>query len=325
MSGYNSISKNSRRQSSGIFGYSGEEMKMITSTSNQNVKEVVQLRKKSKARSQAGVFLVEGIRMIQEAPREQLVKLYVTEGFYQRHKEELGIQIIGDSRGKQSHLRAADTEGRTFCAELVSDNVFEYMSDTKTPQGVLGIVKQAKYSLEEILGGNVTGTGSAVPKQAARGIHRSAPHLVALDNLQDPGNLGTIFRTAEAAGVTGIVMSKDCVDIYNPKTIRSTMGAIYRMPFLYAEDLEETVHTLKKNGIRVYAAHLDGKNSYDQEDYRGGTAFLIGNEGNGLRREIADSADAWIQIPMAGQAESLNAAVAAAILMFETSRQRRED
>lgn len=297
---------------------------MITSTSNQNVKEVVQLRKKSKARSQAGIFLVEGIRMIQEAPREQLLKLYVTEGFYQRHKEDLGIQIIGDSRGKQNHLGAEDTEGRPFCAELVSDNVFEYMSDTKTPQGVLGIVKQTKYSLEEILGGNVMGTGGAVPEQAAR-THRPAPHLVTLDNLQDPGNLGTIFRTAEAAGVTGIVMSKDCVDIYNPKTIRSTMGAIYRMPFLYVEDLKETIDTLKKTGIRVYAAHLDGKNAYDQEDYRGGTAFLIGNEGNGLRREIADSADAWIQIPMAGQAESLNAAVAAAILMFEASRQRREN
>ena len=144
-----------------------------------------------------------------------------------------------------------------------------------------------------------------------------------LDNLQDPGNLGTIFRTAEAAGVTGISMSRDCVDIYNPKTIRSTMGAIYRMPFLYAEDLKETIDALKEQGIQIYAAHLDGKNFYDKEDYRGGTAFLIGNEGNGLRREIAECADIWIRIPMAGRAESLNAAIAAAILMFETCRQRR--
>ena len=147
--------------------------------------------------------------------------------------------------------------------------------------------------------------------------------MMILDNLQDPGNLGTIFRTAEAAGVTGIIMSRDCVDIYNPKTIRSTMGALYRMPFLYVDDLKETIHTLKEQNIKSYAAHLDGKNTYDKEDYRQGTAFLIGNEGNGLREEIAQCADTWIRIPMCGQVESLNAAVAATVLMFEVSRQRR--
>lgn len=274
---------------------------MITSTSNQNIKEVVQLRKKSKMRSQAGIFLVEGIRMIQEIPHGQLVKLYVTEGFYKKYKEELG---------------------KVPYTELVSDHVFEYMSDTKTPQGVLGIVKQAKYSMDEILGKGVS-KADAVSGLDKSGNVQRAPHLMVLDNLQDPGNLGTIFRTAEAAGVTGIIMSRDCVDIYNPKTIRSTMGAIYRMPFLYAEDLKETIDALKEQGIQIYAAHLDGKNFYDKEDYRGGTAFLIGNEGNGLRREIAECADIWIRIPMAGRAESLNAAIAAAILMFETCRQRR--
>ena len=118
-------------------------------------------------------------------------------------------------------------------------------------------------------------------------------------------------------------MSRDWVDIYNPKTIRSTMGAVFRMPFVYSEDIISTIERLKLQGIRVYAAHLDGKNAYDREDYRGKTAFLIGNEGNGLRREVADCADTWIRIPMEGQAESLNAAVAASILMFEVSRQRR--
>ena len=150
-----------------------------------------------------------------------------------------------------------------------------------------------------------------------------SPRLILKRALQDPGNLGTIFRTAEAAGVTGIIMSRDCVDIYNPKTIRSTMGALYRMPFVYVEDLRETIHTLKEKNIKSYAAHLDGKNTYDKEDYRQGTAFLIGNEGNGLREEIAQCADTWIRIPMCGQVESLNAAVAATVLMFEVSRQRR--
>ena len=145
-----------------------------------------------------------------------------------------------------------------------------------------------------------------------------------LDNLQDPGNLGTIFRTAEAAGVTGIVLSRDCVDIYNPKVIRSTMGAVYRMPFVYVEDLLEALNVMKKKGIKTYAAHLKGKNSYDKEDYKEACAFLIGNEGNGLREEVSNMADTWIRIPMEGQAESLNAAVAAAVLMFEAARQRRQ-
>ena len=258
---------------------------MITSTTNQRVKEIIQLQKKSRTRNQAGVFIVEGIRMAREVPKEQLVRLYVTEEFYQKHREELPE---GDVQ-----------------PELVSPSVFEVMSDTRTPQGVLAVVRQSTYSEEKLLK-----AGNA--------------HLLVLDNLQDPGNLGTIFRTAEAAGVTGILMSRDCVDIYNPKTIRSTMGAIFRMPFVYSADIIETIKRLKGQDIRIYAAHLNGKQTYDREDYRGKTAFLIGNEGNGLRREVAECADIWIRIPMEGQAESLNAAVAASILMFEVSRQRRK-
>ncbi|MEG0792709.1 MAG: RNA methyltransferase, partial [Lachnospiraceae bacterium] len=137
------------------------------------------------------------------------------------------------------------------------------------------------------------------------------------------GNLGTILRTAEGAGVTGVIMSSDCVDIYNPKTIRSTMGSIFRMPFLYTEEMNELLKKLKNNNIRTFAAHLEGKTFYDQEDYTGKIAFLIGNEGNGLHREIAEQADTWIKIPMHGQVESLNVAIATSILMYEVCRQRR--
>lgn len=263
-------------------------MNMITSTSNQKVKELLQLQKKSKVRNQAGVFLAEGSRMVMETPREQLKYLYVSESYFKKHNKEL--ETLG---------------GRI---EVLSDTVFAHVSDTKTPQGVLAVVRQMDYKMEDILG---------IPEE------KKNPHILVLDNLQDPGNVGTIFRTAEAAGVTGILMSKDCVDIYNPKTIRSTMGAIYRMPFLYLEDVPEGIVFLKKNNVRIYAAHLDGRHTYDKEDYSVGTAFLIGNEGNGLRSEVADMADVWVRIPMEGQAESLNAGVAAAVLMFEVSRQRR--
>lgn len=124
------------------------------------------------------------------------------------------------------------------------------------------------------------------------------PLIMVLDHLQDPGNLGTILRTAEGAGVTGILMDRECVDIYNPKTIRSTMGSVYRMPFVYVEDLGKGIQNLKDKGITTYAAHLEGTNSYDEEDLTNPCAFLIGNEGNGLRREIADMADCYIKIPM---------------------------
>lgn len=255
---------------------------MITSTANQKVKELVQLQKKSRARNQAGVFTVEGIRMVREIPKDRLEKLYMTEEFYNKYKCELPER----------------------CIEMVSPQVFSYISDTKTPQGVLAVVRRRRWSEKEIYG-----DGQA--------------HILVLDNLQDPGNLGTIFRTAEAAGVTGLILSSDCVDIYNPKTIRSTMGAVFRMPFIYVENLPDAIAELKKTGVKVFASHLEGKNAYDRESYLGKTAFLIGNEGNGLRREVADCADVWIRIPMAGSAESLNAAVAASVLMFEVSRQRR--
>ncbi|WP_317344534.1 23S rRNA (guanosine(2251)-2'-O)-methyltransferase RlmB [Faecalimonas umbilicata] len=259
---------------------------MITSTSNARVKELVQLQKKSKVRNEQGVFLVEGVKMYQEIPQEQLVKVYVSETFADKQKEE--INRLKDRRK----------------LEYLSDHVFQYVSDTKTPQGILCVVRQSTYCLEDIL-------------------EAEDAHLLVLDNLQDPGNLGTILRTAEGAGVTGIIISKESVDIYNPKVIRSTMGSIYRVPFVYVEDLKEAIAKVKAYGIFTYAAHLDGKNSYDKEDYTKKTAFLIGNEGNGLRKEIADLADTWIRIPMQGQVESLNAAIATSVLMFETARQRR--
>ena len=141
-------------------------------------------------------------------------------------------------------------------------------------------------------------------------------------NLQDPGNLGTILRMGEGAGVTGVIMSSNTVDIYNPKTIRSTMGSIFRVPFVYVQDFSDAVSQCQNSGIKVYAAHLDGKNTYLGEDYREGTAFLIGNEGNGLTDDITKQADTLIRIPMQGEVESLNAAIACTILTYEAVRQR---
>lgn len=261
---------------------------MITSTSNAKIKRIVQLRKKKKARDAEGVFLVEGIRMFREIPEKLLQEIYISES-------------CEEKEGKEIRRRASACGIRP---ELVSDGVFAYLSDTQTPQGILCVVSQLSYSLEEV-------------------ADASCPHMLVLDRLQDPGNVGTILRTAEGAGVTGILLDGECADIYNPKTIRSTMGSIFRMPFYYIQDLEEGIRYLKKRGICTYAAHLEGKRAYDEEDYRKPCAFLIGNEGNGLRPEIANLADTYIRIPMAGEVESLNAAIASAVLMFEAGRQRR--
>lgn len=261
---------------------------MITSTSNAKIKRIVQLRKKKKARDAEGVFLVEGIRMFREIPEKLLQEIYISES-------------CEEKEGKEIRRRASACGIRP---ELVSDGVFSHLSDTQTPQGILCVVRQLSYSLEEV-------------------ADAPCPHMLVLDRLQDPGNVGTILRTAEGAGVTGILLDGECADIYNPKTIRSTMGSIFRMPFYYIQDLEEGIRYLKKRGICTYAAHLEGKRAYDEEDYRKPCAFLIGNEGNGLRPEIADLADTYIRIPMAGEVESLNAAIASAVLMFEAGRQRR--
>lgn len=255
---------------------------MITSTSNAHVKQLQLLRKKAKEREAQDVFLVEGIKMYRELPKERLVRTYVSESFYRKHPS------------------AFEKDGEMI---LLSDRVFESVSDTKTPQGVLSLVKQYHYSLDDLFG--------------------AQPLIMALENIQDPGNLGTILRTAEGAGVTGILLSAGCVEIYNPKVIRSTMGSVFRMPFCYSADFHRDLHALRARGLKLYAAHLGGAVMYDREDYCTPTAFLIGNESRGLDGDTAQLADACVKIPMCGQVESLNAAVAAALFMYEANRQRR--
>lgn len=256
---------------------------MITSMANQQVKNLVQLKKKAKARREQGVFLVEGLKMFLEAPEDQVEQIYVSPSFLEKHEETV--------------------RGRKY--EILGENVFEHVSDTQTPQGILCVVRQPFYSMED-LGGS------------------GKPCVLVLEGIQDPGNLGTMFRSGEGAGITGIIMDKATVDIFNPKTIRSTMGSIYRVPFIQTENLREAVLDLKETGTRVYAAHLMGTCSYDEGDYTSGCAFLIGNEGNGLTEETAALADVPVRIPMEGRLESLNAAVAASILMYEANRQRRK-
>ena len=258
---------------------------MITATSNKRIKQLVLLSEKARERKKEQVFLVEGGKMFEEADEAYIREVYVSESYLEKNGISDKLQRVG--------------------FETVSDEVFKKISDTKAPQGILCVMKQYAYSFEKLL-------------------EKENPVFVLLEDIQDPGNLGTILRTGEGAGIDGVIMTKDTVDVYNPKTIRATMGSIYRMPFLYVDSLSDAIKKIQEKGIAVYAAHLQGENYYDSFDFTKGTAFLIGNEGNGLKKETADVADSYLKIPMEGKVESLNAAIATSLLMYETYRQRRK-
>lgn len=263
---------------------------MITSPANGKIKWVCTLREKAKLRKKEQKFIAEGCKMFLEAPEDRLCEVYVSESFLK----------------KEGELETACKERlKKVSYEVVSDDVYKKMSDTVTPQGILCVI--------------------AIKEADLAGMMATAdkPLFVLLENLQDPGNLGTILRTAEGAGVTGVILSRDCVDIYNPKVIRSTMGSVYRVPHFYTDDLCGVVDELQAKGVSVYAAALESGKIYDTYFYMEASAFIIGNEGNGLRPETIAKAGKCCYLPMEGKVESLNASVAASVLMYEAYRQRR--
>lgn len=271
-----------------------EDAILITSAANQQMKNLSALIKKSKERKKQKLFVVEGPKMCFEAPKEWVLHIYVAESFWENsHTKMQLMQYLEKNHFAFDHV-----------CDIVADSVFNAVADTQTPQGIMAVLHMPEYGLSDLMNGEQT-------------------HLLILESIQDPGNLGTMVRTGEGAGISGILMNHTTVDIFNPKTVRSTMGSLYRVPFFVVEDLGENIQNLKYAGVRVFAAHLKGTKSYDAVDYRTSTAFMIGNEGNGLSDEIANLADSYIRIPMEGQVESLNAAISATLLMYECNRQRR--
>lgn len=262
---------------------------MITSTGNDKIKNVIKCIKQLKERRKQGVFVVEGVRMFSEIPPSLHVESFTTQSFFEKHKELF--------------------DGRKF--ELVSDNVMETLSDTRTPQGIVSVVRQLSYDVNDIVDEHL----------ASLGDQDGVSLILALENIQDPGNLGTIIRTAEGAGVTGVIMSNNTVDIYNPKVVRATMGSIFRVPFTYTEDLPQCIMNMNDKGFDTYSAHLQGTSFYDF-DYKKPTVFVMGNEGNGLSDELSEVTKHKILIPMEGKVESLNVATASTVLMYEAMRQR---
>ena len=278
-------------------------MEIISSKDNKKIRYIRSLLEKGNIRKKSKAFVAEGIKLVDEALEYgKVLEVVCSESLY-------GEIISGDLSGNR--LLAENDKNITNYVKkgssllVVSDTVFKSMSETKTPQGILAVAEIPDYRLLDrgFLEQAYTETGKI--------------KLLVLEDTADPGNLGTIMRTAEAAGVTGVIMGKGTVDIFNPKVVRSTMGSIFRLPFAYVEDLKETIKELKKQGISFYATHLKGEKSYKDIKYSDRSAILVGNEARGLSYDVADLADTYVLIPMQGKVESLNAAVAAALMMYE--------
>ena len=259
-------------------------MEIISSKDNKRIKYIRSLLEKGGIRKKNHSFVVEGIKLVDEALEYgNVLDIIISESLYEEIVSgDLTRNALLSDNGK--HIIKQVKQGTSLT--VVSDTVFKSVSETITPQGVIAVVDMPESGLLE---------GGYLKKAYEKS---GKIELLVLEDTADPGNMGTIMRTAEAAGVTGVIIGKGTVDIFNPKVVRSTMGSIFRLPFAYVDDLK-------------------GKESYRDISYSDKAGILIGNEARGLSDEIANLADTYVIIPMQGKVESLNAAVAAALMMYE--------
>ena len=260
-------------------------MNTIQSKDNSILKEVKRLHKK-KFRNETGRFLVEGFRFVEEAliSSFNVPYIFVSEGV----------------KDKYIDFNIEKVLQKNSVVYFVKDNIFKDLCETVTPQGILAVVENKKVELEDKEG-----------------------FYVLIDKLQDPGNVGTIIRTAHASGALGIITTKGTVDVYNDKTLRSTMGSIFNIPVIEDDDLE-LMRGLKSMGFKLIVSSLDTDNNFYDIDLIGKIIIAVGNEGNGISEEVYALGDEKVKIPMPGGAESLNAAVSASIMMYEAVRQKNK-
>jgi TrmH family RNA methyltransferase len=261
-------------------------MKEISSASNPRVKEWAQLLDK-KGREKQGKFIVEGTHLVSEAIQSGAA---------------IDCAVYAADRGIPREISQETHAAIEWIG--VSSAVFNKCTDTVTPQGVFAVVHK-------------------LTADAQRVIHHPNPLVIAIDGIQDPGNLGTIIRSADAVGATGVVIGKGSVDLYNPKTVRSTMGSLFHLPIIEG-DLQQIlaqVQSLPKP-VQMMSTSLQAESLCYDEDFTQGVWIVVGNEGQGVSPEISGYVDRKIKIPMAGQAESLNVAMATTILLYEALRQR---
>ena len=253
---------------------------VISSKNNEIIKNIKKLKDKKYRENK---FIVEGERIVEEAIQEnvEISVIVIEESFYNNIE-------------KQDLIKKA-TKYNTL---IVTDKVFLDISDVKTPQGILAVIN----------------------KNENKEIDKNTPYIMALDNLQDPGNIGTIIRTLDSANIKQLIVSKGSVDAYSPKVVRSTMGAIFRVNVIEVENLVETMQNLKNSGFEVVSTSLETDKSIYDISYNK-KVVIIGNEANGVSKEILEMSDYKVKIPMLGKTESLNASVAASIMIYEYVRE----
>ena len=260
-------------------------MQKISSKDNSLIKHIKKLKEK-KYRDEFNEYIIEGIKMLKEAidQKAKINKVIFSESFIENNSIE-------------EFLEANISESDIIC---VSDTIFKIITEVGTPQGVLAIIEKNEEIDINLLDDEI---------------------FIALDNLQDPGNLGTILRTADSANIKNILVSKGTVDCYSSKVVRSTMGAIYRCKVIECENLQKSLEILNDKGYNIIVTALDAKETIYDINYSK-SVIVIGNEANGVSKEVQDIANKKVIIPMLGKTESLNASVAAGIIIYEYVRQK---
>jgi len=247
---------------------------------NNNLFKEIKKLKEKKHRIKSNKYLIEGLRFVEEAIKS---------------KVSIDSIIFTESfKEKNPDLFLKINENIKLIQ--MNEALLKQLCSTENPQGIVGVINMQNKEL------------------------KSGELVVLVDKVQDPGNMGTIIRTAHAAGAAGIVMTKGTVDIYNDKTLRSTMGSIFYIPIVEDDSLD-FVKSLKKEGYKLVVSSLQGKNNFFEENLQGKVMIAVGNEGNGVSNEVYDIADIKVKIPMPGEAESLNVAVATSIMIYEKIRQ----
>ena len=257
----------------------GFRVKEITSVHNPQIQQLRELQK-AKARREQGLFLAESMKMVREAIELSLCRTLIVEE--KRREEYADMMAKAQEKGCE--------------VLLVTPAILQTLSEQKTPQGIMCTVE--------------------IPAQPQRLCGRL---LVAMDGVQDPGNVGTILRTADAAGFDGALLSSACADLFGSKTLRATMGSVFRVPVMRVNDLPAALEELKARGYAVVATELGGEDFYTHCPHEN-AVLVIGSEGRGVSPEVRAAATHHLALPMRGGAESLNAAVAAGIMIYEMAR-----
>ena len=268
-------------------------IKRIESINNPQIRRVLAMQTPAKAR-QEGIFFLEGSRAVSELCEPWAAEsLWLSDTFIRKNPEYIEKLI-------ESH----PSSWKDALIYQVPDTIMSKMAETMNTQGVLAVVKRYAYQLEDL--------------QRENGL------WIVLENLQDPGNAGTILRTADACGASGILCTKGTVDFYNSKVVRSAMGSLFHIPFVTVESIDVADRFAKSQKAELVGTHLRTANTHFDIDYTGPVAIIIGNEGSGMSDTAASMCTQLVKTPMPGQAESLNASVAAAVMMYEVLRQRMQ-